>query len=247
MSGMALLALIANLIFTAACLIVGSRLLLLARRTRQLPELLIGTSFVAAGIAMVLLLILPSMDRETALTRALIHSTRLLIAVTMITVLIMAWRVFRPTAQWARAVVVVNSVLVLGTLFIDALRGPDGDLYGNPLYWLIQLGEIFPYAWASTEAYLYQRDLRRRQRVGLAPAGLLATRMALWSIGMGVSAMLWGWSALVVAMREFFGVHLPYLFATSALGMIVAVSLWLAFFPPASWRRAAAVAQEGAA
>ena len=83
-------------------------------------------------------------------------------------------------------------------------------------------------------------DLRRRLRLGLVEPEVVA-RILLWGIGSGCASVLialyaWLWlqrPGLVPSFEEVALIAVP--------GIGAAVSVWLAFFPPAAWRRRFAV------
>ena len=228
------LALAANVVLVIVCLLVGGRLIRLSSRTGQLPEFLLGSSFVLSALAVLASVLEPMFPTETRGTVFDIAS-RWLIALAVGLILYLAWRIFRPEARWAPVLVVVGAALLAMSALATA-HPPGLEAGGsNLLFWLGRIGLVLPYAWAAIEAYLYQRDLRRRQNVGLAPADYMPTRLALWSVGLALSAALYAWIAAVVAARWYFDVHLPILFSGFVFGLPIAVSFWLAFFPPKSW------------
>ncbi|MEM1202562.1 MAG: hypothetical protein AAGN66_04980 [Acidobacteriota bacterium] len=234
MSSLQFVTLIASVLHIGACVVVGVRLLVLARRTREVPEFLMGTSFVAAGAALFFFLVALGREPGSEAAANAVFGARAMLVVSLVTVLLLAWRVFRPDVLWARILVIGGSLVLVSYPFLDATPA-EGDVV-HPVYWLVRFGQIVPYAWAASEAYLYQRDLRRRQRLGLAPEGLLATQVMLWSVGLGVSGLIYLWNTLAIWTRVHQGLALPVTVVTSILGLVVAVTLWLAFFPPASWR-----------
>ena len=241
MSSIQSAALVGNLAFTIVCLVVGIRLLILFFRSRQLPELLLGGSFLAAGLSLVLSFGRAFSGLDGPPGTAFVYLLRLLIAVAAGLILVLAWRVFRPSARWATVLVILGGLGLVASVWNGGSGASDGDPPA-PAYWIGRLALILPYVWAATEAYRYQRDLRLRQSLGLAPKDFLATRLSLWSAGLALSALLYSWLALAQALAIYRDLQLPTLFATSGLGLSIAVCFWLAFFPPRSW---VAVPREG--
>ena len=207
------LALAANVVLVIVCLLVGGRLIRLSSRTGQLPEFLLGSSFVLSALAVLASVLEPMFRTETRGTVFDIAS-RWLIALAVGLILYLAWRIFRPEARWAPVLVVVGAALLAMSALATA-HPPGLEAGGsNLLFWLGRIGLVLPYAWAAID---------------------MPTRLALWSVGLALSAALYAWIAAVVAARWYFDVHLPILFSGFVFGLPIAVSFWLAFFPPKSW------------
>ena len=94
----------------------------------------------------------------------------------------------------------------------------------------------FSYVWTAIESFRYRAMLRRRVALGLAEPGL-ANRFLLWglagvfaSAGIGIST----WIALS-------GVdptgHPVSMLAIGTAGFVTSLALYLAFVPPAAYRR----------
>lgn len=237
MPSLQLLALAANVVLIVVCLLVGGRLVRLSTRTRQLPEFLLGASFILSALAVAASLLAPMFGAESG-AGLLTSVSRWLIALAVGLVLYLAQRIFRPKALWARAAVVVGVVLLAMSALSTAYPPGSEPAGSNLMFWLGRVGLVLPYAWAGVEAYLFQRDLRRRAAIGLAPDDFMATRLALWSVGLALSAALYGWIAVVVAARWYFDLDLPILFTGFVFGLPIAICIWLAFFPPSSWMQA---------
>lgn len=240
------LAAIAGLFSVLTSWLVGGRLLLLARRTRQAPELLIGLALLLAGGCWSPL---TSIGRQvTALpdsARAtLVIAGSLCGAAGMIALAVFNWRVYRADAGWARALagslaVTLVCVFVLqgtGSGWVDYARTERGP-------WLLAswIGVVI-YGWATLEAWRHFRMQVRRRSLGLADP-VVFDRMRLWALGM--NAALVGSSILAVCQA----LGIPV--AGTAVGMTAAAliaaaagaCLLLAFVPPAAYlarvRRAA--------
>jgi hypothetical protein len=223
--------------FLASC-VVSVRLLLLARRTRGLPEALVGTGLLLLGaIGYPLAIAVPmSADRPSLqLGFMLAHAT--LQTLGQGSIVLFTWRVFRADAGWARGVVVAFFAGIAALAAWQAV-GP-----GWPSFAATQSGPwvylsaftLFSLGWAGAEALLYHRKLVLRLALGLADA-VAADRMRLWSISILSAFAI---SALVAAMRasghaidpRAMGVFL------GPLGIVSAGSMWLAFLPPARYLR----------
>ena len=219
----------ANLVVASVFMAVAVRLVLLARTTRQLPELLLGLSFLAASFALPAYVAVPFVE-EGLLQRAIRAVGATLVATSIILVLVFVYRVFRPGSRVALfgacgiGVLLALSCVVNGLPIRETPNGAGLDLMGR-------VGQVAAYAWAAIETFFYQRNLRRRQRLGLAPESPIANRLALFCLGFSLSAMLYSWGFLVYFLRAFTQIQLPTLFVTATLGLAIAGSIWLAFFP----------------
>jgi hypothetical protein len=227
------------LAFFLVSLTVGVRLLLLWRRTRQLPELLIGIGVlgigpVGFGSSMFGSLLAPSHPHSGVL---LLGLGSLAVATGVVAKCVFNWRVYRPDAAWPRTVTFASAAL-LGVAFgVDLGRGFTSALAPGPLYYVrttIQVGALL---WGAGEALRWWRLMRRRLALGLADP-VVTNRFLMWGIGAGAAGVgsLVGVVAQVatgVSMREIGWVTA----SSSAHGMVAAIAIWLAFVPPAAYRR----------
>jgi hypothetical protein len=223
--------------FLASC-VVSVRLLLLARRTRGLPEALVGTGLLLLGaLGYPLAIAVPMSAAQPSLQTAFMLAHAVLQSVGLGSIVLFTWRVFRPDESWAR-VLVGASFCGVAALAAWQSAGP-----GWPSFAATQKGPwvylsaftLFSLGWAGTEALAYHRKLVLRLALGLADA-VAADRMRLWSISILSAFAI---SALVAGMRaaghaidpRAMGVFL------GPLGVVSAGSMWLAFLPPARYLR----------
>jgi len=227
--------------FLAVSGTVGVRLLTLARRTRQLPELAIGLDVVLAGaVGYGLLLAAESLhlvpephDRWASFA-----------GVTAISVgswflALFTRRVFRPESAVAHLALLTLALwLVLGVygswvLHIAQIDAGVGGWLGR---WAPNLGLFAAYAWACFEPLRHHAQLRRRARIGIDSGDpIVANRMALWGAGTGAIAAI----TLLHLIAQLAGRHeLPpsLVGVVSLLALVAAVAQWLAFFPPRAYR-----------
>lgn len=235
---MVVLAAIGGGAFFLVSSVVSVRLLLLARRTRALPELLIGTGLLVLGaLGYPLAIAVPASADAPALQTglALLHAALQTLGQGAIAVF--TWRVFRPGAGWARAVVGLFFA-GLAALAAGQSAGPGWTRFAatqsGPWAYLA-LFTLFSLGWAGVEALLYHRKLVRRLALGLADAAA-ADRMQLWAIAILSAFAI---SATVSAFRaaghpldpSALGIVL------GPLGLLSAGSMWLAFLPPERYVR----------
>ena len=229
MEAIHLYAVAANLMVSIVFMAVAARLLLLARKTRQLPEVLLGSSFLTVGFALPALVSFPFLA-EGLLQKVIRNSGTALVSASIALVLIFVYRVFRSNSRGALGGALGIGAALVMSWFFDVLSlgetrtGVVMDLVGSA-------AQMATYAWAATETFLYQRNLRRRQRLGLAPESSVANRMALFCLGFSLTTILYSWGFLATALRAFTQIQLPTLFVTSSLGFGVSIAFWLAFFP----------------
>jgi hypothetical protein len=91
--------------------------------------------------------------------------------------------------------------------------------------------------WGAAESLRYWRLMRRRLRLGLADP-LVTNRFLLWGLGIGAAGV---GSLISLTIQQIVGLsmaELPMLtFSNSLFGSTSALLMWVAFLPPAAWRR----------
>ena len=235
---MLVLAAIGGGAFFLASTVVSIRLLLLARRTRALPELLIGSGLLVLGaIGYPLAIAVDATADLPALQTALSMMHALLQTLGEGAIAVFTWRVFRPEAGWARGLV-FGFFGGLAVLAAWQILGPGWAAFAahkaGPWEYLTVF-TLFALGWAGAEAMLYHRKLVRRLALGLADA-VSTNRMALWSISILSAFSI---SALVAALRATGHEMNPRAMGIvlGPLGLVSAGSMWLAFLPPHRYLR----------
>jgi hypothetical protein len=215
--------------FTVVVWTVGIRLLLLARRTRQLPELLIGLAFVGCGAGYVFMVAarVPQLAEQTHVLH-LVGRTG--ISIGCACVALTTWRLFRPSGAMALAIMYVL-FLGFGAGFVaDVVFADRAFRRTQPLFWFGFATNALAFAWAAFEPLRYYRMLRRQIRLGLGDPAI-ARRILLW--GVAAAAIFLNFPVLAWSMRMAGGPFNPAQgFATTLLSCIAAYSIWAAFFPP---------------
>jgi hypothetical protein len=227
-------------VFFLVSLAIGLRLVAAATRSHQAPELLIGIGILGIGPTgmgcMLAAALLHSFGFEAA--RVPTAVALLAIATGSVASCVFNWRVFRPDSAVARGWVFA-SALLFGIAF-GLEMGTTG--FGSPL----QLGPggtatsalcTANLLWGATESLLYYALMRRRLRLGLADP-LVTNRFLLWGLGIGAAGV---GSLLSVTVQVVSGLsmsELPALTLSNSLfGLASALLMWVAFVPPAAWRR----------
>jgi hypothetical protein len=224
--------------FTVAVLVVGTRLLWLARRTRQLPELLIGVAFLGCGLGY-----LGVIGARAPALGAHAHTVHMLgrtaYSVGCAAVAVVTWRVFRPGG--------IAPLLLVCGLFLGIGAGFVGDMLfedlafrvTTPLFWAGLAAAAATFGWAALESIRYYGMLRRQRRIGLADRGV-ARRILLWGLAAGAIFAVYptvAWSVVATGDPNGEGQRL----AASLCTLVASICIWAAFFPkPKQLVRAAA-------
>jgi hypothetical protein len=234
--------LVSALVLIAVCTVIGTRLVLLSRRTRALPELLIGSAFLLAGIVgmgfELVRVIVPASD-ATRVALGNVASVGMHAGVSCIAAF--TWRVFRPADAAGRLVVGALAVGLLASLASEiAMQQPLRVTSGMHVTFGLSV-RASVYLWAAFECGRYWLRLRRQVRLGIGDP-LVAARMLCWVIGSFSIAV--GWLRMILLAliapehAEVVGSH----FTTLAV-LVCAGAYWLAFFPPGWFRRRMAAAE----
>jgi hypothetical protein len=221
-------------------LVVGVRLLALARRTRELPECLIGAGFLGGGCFGYTALVISG---ELAAQGATTFAGPLFCAgwgglVTAALCLLWFWRrVYHPNLAAARHIAVAGgAVLVASLVGIGLAYEPGGDLAKNPWYLpalVFQGGAYALNGWASARYYAM---LRRRLTLGLADP-VVVNRILLWGLAAWAITLQYVYSVIYListGARVTGGSNTAII---SSLGIVAAATMVLAFFPPTFYLR----------
>jgi hypothetical protein len=226
--------------FFLSSLAIGLRLVWLSRRNHGLPELLIGLGILGigpAGFAMMVLAMLLGEGRP-AVAFAGLAIAQLAIAGGALAAYVFNWRVFRPESHRVRALVWAAAALFAAS-FVGRLQT---GTYALPLrldVWshLSSLNVIACLLWGSFESLRYHGMMRRRVCLGLADP-VTSNRFLLWGLGIGSAGVgsLIGTVVMIARdapMQQLDGLTL----SNSLFGLASAVLMWIAFLPPAGYRR----------
>lgn len=214
--------------------VAGGRLLRLSRRTGEAPELLLGLYFALTGIAY-FGWVLPYLVALGPLRAPSEAASWIVYSVGVVPFLIFTRVVFRKDARWATwCVVACICALAVGTTVLSL----NGDLYpglGDPFYWVQWLGYTVPCAWMASEAFLSYRVAARRSRIGLSDP-IVVNRYLLLAL-FGAFQTFACLSDLLVTLDSADDRTISA-WSDSILGgfeILGIGTLWLAFFPPASY------------
>lgn len=219
-------------------IVVGARLLLLARRTRGFPEFALGLALLLqAGLGYPLSVLAQyagGLETEiAALSSVFMNSGCLLIYV-------FTAQVFHPRSRLAWAAVGAAGALLavhgVGSALANAAATTPDERMAAIQAWAVWIFALTGAAWGWTglESLRHFLRLRKRARLGLVDP-VVRNRMGLWA-AMGILVV----SAVVLDAALLFSgdetaqkVLLPLVTATS--GLAVSVLLVLAFLPPRAY------------
>jgi hypothetical protein len=237
-----LLLLVSTAAFIAAGAVVGARLLLLASRTKQLPDFIVGASlFILSAVAYPLILLGSVGNLSLEVTRWISIGSVATLATGWVGVFVFTERVFRPGVGWARALAITGVAVTavglvggvehaLGAHDLATLRKPASGVL------IIQAAALVLYPWTGLEGLRCWLQARKRLALGLADP-LVANRFLLWA-WIGVFSTLTVAPAFVVTLLGGDGTtHVGARFFTAIGGLASSICLQLAFLPPASYRR----------
>lgn len=202
------------------------------RRTRGLPELLLGAYLSCATVLGYPLMIASSQIPPSELW-PLHLAGQVLMSVGFTCLLFFTLKVFRPEALWARSLVGVSilTFAVGGVSYFSELTGenprPTGELLALNLIHSTPIAVA--YFWTTLESLAYYRQLRLRLRLGLAELAVV-NRVLLW----GLMTLAAGAAVVISIAGMLVGVFMsPVLvLVLSLLGIVHACCLFLAFNPP---------------
>jgi hypothetical protein len=235
--------------FILASLIIGVRILLLARRTLQLPELAMGLGLVLMGGLSYPINVAArmSVDLSPDTRVGMMILSQLLMWVGCVAIGIFNWRVFRPESWWPLGLLVTFASTMLVIFFIQCMTvGMFAFVDAREgVYRFNMVPQGVPYFWGFVESFLYHRKSRKRMQLGLA-SPLVTRRIGLWAITMGASTAI-NWFMITLEMLNIDSATAPIAGAfVGPVGMVCAVSLWIAF-RPAEKGSGAGVRPEGVA
>jgi hypothetical protein len=231
---------ISGTIYLVVATILGIRLLVQARRERQMPELLLGITFLAAPVLGAPLEVAGEAlgtEQPGEMAASVFAVGKILTIIGLNAVNLFTWLVFRPGRVWAGA---LFFTILAGQLVAFGGFAASGTFLSGGVsmswFWFELAFRAAGSIWMLSECIHYAGKMRRRVEIGLADP-IVAHRFVLWAGG-----NLGGLCMLATSVSpKIFGVEgaVPQLtivlFATA--GLVAAGSYWLAFFPTAGYRR----------
>ncbi len=210
------------------------------RRTRALPELLLGLGVLGIGPVGFGLIVLAAVAgaHQPDAPSLLAGLSALAVGGGAAAKAIFNWKIYHPSSRAVAAIAFAAIALLVLAIVGDARStGFAPAAWMQPGWILVRQGvQVGVLLWGACEALRWWLRMRRRLRIGIADP-LVANRFLLWGIGAGMAGsgsligMLVG-LAYGQPMNE-----LPLLtLVLSICGLVAAVALWLAFAAPAWWK-----------
>jgi hypothetical protein len=236
---MQLFGLICVAAYCLAATLVGVRLLRLARRTREVPELMIGACFLFGGSigypASVAALLLS--ERASALAGPVAATGSIGLALAAACMLVAWWRIYHPASRSAPWVVCVWGgllVLVLVPQLGQTMTetAPGVSPWGS-LRVVVQGGAYAAIAWSGIRYYSL---LRRRLSVGLADP-VVVNRILLWNVAASAVTLQYSYAFATPWLNSLFDATKLAPAFTGMLGLVIALSITHAFYPPRGYLR----------
>lgn len=220
-------------------LVLGTRLLRLAARTRQAPELAMGLYclLVTLGSALLWLAfrVLPSESPWASIASA---GATFAVGAAAFALAAGIARIFHAGERWAQALVALLGLELLGSWVATVAPGRPVALTDATLAnALFVAGRTAVYLLGTFEAFRYAGKLRRRASLGLADP-ISAHQIRLWGVAwLAVAGIAVGSLAFTAALgRSIF--EQPWTAVlVNVLNVTAWVCTWVAFFPPGFYQR----------
>lgn len=237
-------ALIPLVFFFAAALVVATRLLLLWRRTRQLPEFAIGMGVMWINVIGMPLTVVGRLPETvgTDLGDAAFGIGMVFVCAGITLFFFFTTRVFHARARWARVAEIVLGIamaaLAVGMLRAASIGSDVVEIIGHTRPWAIALVGMLAaaFGWSGIESLRCWAQLRRRRALGLGDP-VLENRFLLWGTG-GLTVVILATSiAGFLAAGRLVLMEPVALFVMAASGLVMGGTWLLTFFPPAFYLR----------
>ncbi len=230
-------------------LLAGARLVRLGLRSAEIPERLLGTSFIMIGLSGILYS-LPDIELFSAFETPIFFAARVAYLPGCMLVALFTARVFRSGQRWASGLVYGLTAMVITGVGGSVAHGDwEGFSLGNGWFWLEWVGYTIPFGWAAIEAFQQYRQARRRVSIGVCEPSV-CNRMFLWSLFGAIQ-----FSSCVIVLGQYAAYERENVFTStwdllySSATLAALIVIWLAFFPPriyVRWINAASDAQASA-
>jgi len=232
--------------FVLASLVIGVRLLLLARRTRAIPETSLGLGLtLMGGFAYPMTSVARQAQALSDETRTgLMITAHVLMVVGIGCIGVFTWRVFRAESRAARNTVLGLVVALVACFLWQGISpGYEAGALAKEGLAIVAINALAGLAmgWTAVESLHYAALLRRRVPLGLAEPAV-AAQVALWGLSSGAATLI----TLATLVLHALGMD-PAASAAGALvigplGLVAAIGLARAFRAPPSHATATASA-----
>jgi hypothetical protein len=223
------------LAFFVVALVVGVRVLLMARRTHGLPEICMGLGVLGIGpVGFGLMVAARQVDHaNVALYSAMLGIAFFAMGVGTFANFVFNWRVYHPGSKLVRAIVILGGLGIVTSFMVAGLtHGFRSTDPLDPSGFTRSLLQIACLLWSAGEAFFYWTKMRLRVRVGLADP-VVSNRFLMWAIATFAA----GWGTLVGFGGQIASGSTVYdagwvMVSSSMHGLVSAIAIALAFLPP---------------
>jgi hypothetical protein len=230
--------------FLATALVVATRLLVLWRRTRQLPEFAIGMGVVLVTVIGLPLAVAGRLPRTVATPFGdAVFGVGLVCVCAGITLFfVFTTRVFHARARWARAAEfalgIVMALIAAGLIRAASLGSDVTEVIGHTRPWAIAVVGMLAaaFGWSGCESLRCFAQLRRRRALGIGDP-VVENRFLLWGIAGLTTVILAVSLAGFLAAGRLVLLEPVALFLMAGCGLLMGGTWLLTFFPPGFYLR----------
>lgn len=220
----------------ASCAAVGLRLTWLGVRSRLVPELSLGVSYLLFGAVGYPL---AAVARASAMAGSpdagdWLCAALLIQNIGVVAAYVFNWRVFRPGAVGA-SITALAALLLAASWIGHGITPGWGHAESTGLWYYLGLAtRATAFVWGGAEAFSHWTRMRLRVRIGLADA-VVTDRVLMWGLSSLIIAL--GFVAFLVGKLAGHMNGPAVVLSVSSCGLAAAVAMTLAFFPPAFYLR----------
>lgn len=247
---MQVFALAAVAIYCGVSLFMAVRLIGLARRTHELPELMIGLAFLAGAVLGYTFNVAAGILLATgrpAIAQLSFAAGQIGMAAGAFFIFVSWHEIFAPRIRGGRWLMLAAFAVLAGTVVATiVLTGPVTAVRLQvPAYWILLVAQGACYAVTGAASYHAASMARRRSALGLSDP-VVANRLLLWGVSNTAITISYAYSLVAGILLR---LDLPSIYTpavVSSLGLTSACCITLAFFPPRAymdWIRRRAVAR----
>jgi len=210
----------------------------LGAKTGRVPERLLAATFLLFGFSYILFEIAWVHEIFDPISVVLDFSGRIALALGTLALAFFVHVVFRAGPGWGTWMVVGSAGLMFGGIAVSAAEGDwSGWSFVDGLgVWLDWLGRMIPPVWLGAEAFAHYMKAARRVNVGLCDP-LVANRFLIWGIFGCMQVVTMFVEIPMYIAYETLGATPAWIDAAEGLAELASIGLiWLASFPPASYR-----------
>lgn len=224
--------------FFIVALVVGVRVLLLARRTHELPELLMGIGVLGIGPVGFGLLVGAQQVPNDLARVSLLGISGVAVCAGVFAKFVFNWRVYHPESAGVRLFVYAAGLALAGAFLWSGIADRFAtDRALTPPSLARSVLQVSCLLWGAGESFRYWTKMRRRVRLGLADP-VVSNRFVMWAIG----AFAAGFGTAVGTVAQI-ATGVPatdqgwVMVSSSMHGLVAAVAIALAFVPPGFYVR----------